>query len=113
MQAWRNSSIDPAGSSWYLETGQGMGPTLLIADQSDGVTLGEYGAFLAVRDTLSLVDLELDPAGLENPYVVMVSAASADLDAALVFFAWLISSPGRAAIEAANIELFGEIVYQP
>ncbi len=113
MAKWQEAGLDPRGESWYLVTGQGMGPTLLIADQTRGVTLAEYGAYLASRDTISIVDLEVDAVGLDNPYTAMVSASSARKQAAETFLDWLTSAEGRAAIEAANAELFGETVYQP
>lgn len=113
VESWQEAGLDPAGQPWYIVTGQGMGPTLLIADQAGGVTLAEYGAYLAARDTISIVDLEVDRAGLDNPYTAMVSASSGQGTAAEAFFDWLTSAEGRTAIQVADEELFGEIVYQP
>jgi tungstate transport system substrate-binding protein len=113
VENWQEAGVDPSGQPWYLVTGQGMGPTLVVADQSRAVTLAEYGAYLTATETLSIVDLALNPVGLGNPYTVMVSAASPQGEAAMIFFEWLRSPEGRVAIEAANRELFGEIIYQP
>ncbi len=113
VENWQEAGLDPRGQPWYLVTGLGMGPTLLVADQVKGVTLSEYGAFLTARGTVSLVNLEVDPGGLDNPYTGMVSASSAQPEAAMTFLKWLVSAEGRAAILAANEELFGETVYQP
>jgi len=113
MAQWQEAGLDPRGEPWYLVTGQGMGPTLLIADQTRGVTLAEYGAYLAAREIITIVDLEVEALGLDNPYTAMVSASSAQQKAAETFLEWLTSAEGRAAIEAANAELFGETVYQP
>ena len=46
LSLWEAAVIEPAGS-WYLETGQGMGETLTIADQKQAYTLSDRGTFLA------------------------------------------------------------------
>ena len=108
---WDEVGIDPTGESWYIRTGTGMGETLLVADQRGGVTLAELGAYLAAEDALSIVPVDdgTDPR-LVNPYDITVVDPS-DNEAAVEFFAWLTSEPGRAAILEANEELFGAQVY--
>jgi tungstate transport system substrate-binding protein len=110
---WLEAGIDPSREAWYMETGQGMRETLLIADQREAVILAERGAFLSARSTLDLVDLQVDAGGLDNPYTGIVVAGTDGTAAAEDFLDWLTSSEGLAAIEAANIELFGELVYEP
>ena len=109
---WNDVDVDPAGEPWYIRTGTGMGETLLVADQRRGVTLAEVGAYLAAADDLSLVPVDdgSDPR-LVNPYDVTVVDPSGN-EAAVELFAWLTSEPGRAAIVAANEELFAVQVYQ-
>lgn len=113
MENWLESGFDPTGAPWYAETGLGMGPTLLVADQRKAFTLVEKGAYLASSESLSLVDLGLDPGALDNPYTAMVMASSQHVSAARLLVNWLVSPEGRAAIEAANEELFGKVVYAP
>ncbi len=113
MENWLESGFDPTGTPWYAETGLGMGPTLLVADQREGLALVEEGAYIAVSETLSLVDLDLDAGALDNPYTAMVMASSQQVSAAQKFVRWLQSAEGRAAIAAANSELFGKVVYAP
>jgi tungstate transport system substrate-binding protein len=109
---WEAVGIDPTDEPWYISTGTGMGDTLLVTDQRRGVTLAEVGAFLSASDALSLVvaDDGSDPR-LVNPYDVTVVDPSGN-EAAVEFFAWLTSEPGRAAITAANDDLFGGQVYR-
>ena len=109
---WDAAGIDPTGKPWYVRTGTGMGETLLVTDQRDGVTLSELGAYLAAADALSLVPIDdgTDP-DLDNPYDVTVVAPQ-DNAAAAELFAWLTSEPGRAAIIEANEKLFGAQVYR-
>lgn len=44
---WRAARIDPRGASWYVRSGQGMGATLMLAEQKRGYTLSDRGTFLA------------------------------------------------------------------
>ena len=111
MAVWRESGLDPTGQSWYLVTGLGMGPTLLVADQRGGATLAEIGAFLSARETISLVDLEVSPEGLENPYSAIVVEGSPREVGAAKLLDWLVSAEGERAIEEVNLRLFGEVLY--
>ncbi len=111
---WRRVGIDPTGRPWYLETGQGMGFTLQVADQRGAFTLSELGAFRRASGTLGLVVVELrDPERLlANPYRAIVVDPAAT-PAASAFVEWLAGPNGRSAIVDANQELFAEVVYAP
>jgi tungstate transport system substrate-binding protein len=109
---WGAVGVDPTGEPWYIRTGTGMGETLLVTDQRDGVTLAEEGAYLAAADAISLVPVDNGTdADLVNPYDITLVDPSAN-DAAVEFFAWLTAESGRAAIVAANESLFGSQVYR-
>lgn len=108
LATWKRISVEPFGESWYSRTGTGMGATLQVTDQRHATTLAEHGAFLASEAMLSLVPV----AGtvVENPYDVTVIDPLGN-DAAAAFVAWITSAEGVAAIERANLLLFGEQVY--
>lgn len=42
---------------WYIESGRGMGPTLLLASEKEAYTLTDIGTFLAYKRKLDLVPL--------------------------------------------------------
>jgi ABC-type tungstate transport system permease subunit len=90
-----------------------MAQTLLIADERDAMTLSEYGAFLIALPTIDLTNLEVDPGGLDIEYAAIAVAGSEGSEAAVDLIDWLLTPEGVAAIEEANIELFGEVVYEP
>lgn len=113
LSLWGAVGVEPEKQEWYLEAGQGMGQTLLVADQRSGFTLAELGAFLEARASLSLVDYQVTGSELRNPYTAYVAEAGSNRDGALALMDWLASPEGAAMIEAVNIRLFGEIVYQP
>lgn len=67
---WEKTGRHPTGA-WYLEVGQGMGKTLIIADERRAYTLSDRGTYLAFRDKVGLeVLLEGDPR-LLNPYGII------------------------------------------
>jgi len=58
---------------WYIETGRGMGPTLLMANEKQGYTLTDMGTYLTYSRDLDLVPI-VDRGGmLLNVYSVIAS----------------------------------------
>ena len=49
---WKAAGIEPKGS-WYIETGQGMGATLGIANGRNAYTITDRGTYLALRNGVS------------------------------------------------------------
>jgi tungstate transport system substrate-binding protein len=97
----------PHGSG-YQETGQGQGPTLVIASEKRAYVLTDEGTFLRMRAKLALVPLvEGDPA-LRNPYgaiVVRQGARGADrFGAAKRFVAWLTGPKARAIVTSFLVD---------
>ncbi|OGC11197.1 tungsten ABC transporter substrate-binding protein [candidate division WOR-1 bacterium RIFOXYA12_FULL_52_29] len=56
---------------WYLESGQGMGATLLIADQKRAYTLADRATYLSFKERLKLVIIAEGDQLLLNPYHVI------------------------------------------
>ncbi|MFC1661008.1 substrate-binding domain-containing protein [Gemmatimonadota bacterium] len=70
MRLWNAAAMEPEGD-WYISTGQGMGPTLLIAAEKGAYVLTDRGTHLALRERTGLVPhVEGDPLFL-NIYSVM------------------------------------------
>ncbi|MGD2122899.1 MAG: substrate-binding domain-containing protein, partial [Gemmatimonadota bacterium] len=70
MSLWDAAGIRPEGD-WYVSTGQGMGPTLMIAAELGAYVLTDRGTYLAMRERTGLVPLiEGDP-GFLNIYSVL------------------------------------------
>jgi len=107
---------DPAvQTTWYFETGAGMGDTLTITDQNDGYTLIDRGTWLSAKDN---VDLKLLVEGDEvmlNPYgAIAVNPAlnsSIKFDKAKTFIAFLVSEQGQTLIGAYRKN--NEILFHP
>lgn len=99
----------------YVESGQGMGPTLVMADEMQGYTLADMGTYLNFKDKVELVPLAAAAASLRNPYAVIVvnpakhERINAKLANALVDF--LISAEAQRLI--GDYRVGGQQLFHP
>ena len=70
LEIWGQANISPEGS-WYIQTGQGMGVTLMIADEKGGYCLVDRGTFISYEDKIDLVILDEGGQSLKNLYSVI------------------------------------------
>ncbi len=97
---------------WYLSIGQGMGKTLMMAEEKEGYTLSDRGTFIqqkyGKKPPTSLVILVEGDKGLLNPYgVIPVNPKKyphVKVQAATKFAEWLVSARGQKAIASYRLE---------
>ncbi len=111
---WEKTGRHPTGA-WYLEVGQGMGKTLLIADERRAYTLSDRGTYLAFRDKIGLeVLLEGDPR-LFNPYGIIAVNPSRHPHVrhrmALALIEYVNAPRGQAIIRAFTVS--GQSLFTP
>lgn len=116
LALWRRAGVAPRGA-WYLESGQGMGPTLQIANELLAYTLTDVGTFLGHRYPLDLeIVLEGDTA-LFNPYhVVLVNSARfgwVDVGGARELKDFLLAPETQVAIADFRRAEFGRSLFLP
>ena len=112
LSLWEAAGVEPGGS-WYVETGQGMGETLTIADQKQAYTLTDRGTFLAIESIQSEL-LFQGGAALRNPYhVIVVRGGGANRACARAFSAWIIAPPAQGAIERFGVAEHREPLFVP
>jgi len=115
----------PTDASWYQALGQGMGATLIFANEARAYTLADRGTYLSMRDRLPNLEImtggasiadNRDPA-LRNPYsVIPVSLEQfnwVNADAAAAFVVWLTSVAVQKTIGEFGIEAYGQPLYYP
>jgi len=72
---WKQAGYDyeavRVAGAWFIESGRGMGPTLLLASEKQAYTLSDMGTFLAYRGKLDLVPIVDKGAILLNIYSVI------------------------------------------
>ena len=54
LALWGKTGLNPKGAKWYLELGQGMGATLLMASEKKGYTLSDRATYLAEKPNTKL-----------------------------------------------------------
>ena len=67
---WKQAGLEPRGT-WYIESGQGMGQTLLIANERKAYALTDRGTYLAFQKRVELLILVEKDRPLLNIYSVM------------------------------------------
>jgi len=69
---WKRAGFpSPPRGEWYIESGQGMGATLQLADEKHGYTLTDRATYLTWRDKLQLFPMVEGDSLLYNVYHVL------------------------------------------
>jgi len=114
LSIWKAIGAKPAPDS-YRETGQGMGPTIKIADELSAYTLSDKATFLTYRSKLRLRILFEKDKLLLNPYSVMAVNPErhphVKYAVAMRFIEWLTSLEGQRII--AGYRADGEQLFWP
>jgi tungstate transport system substrate-binding protein len=117
LRLWSAVEIDPAGQSWYEETGQGMGATLQVANQRQGYTISDRGTYLSQRDNLDLgILFEGDPSLLNVYHVIVVNPErhpDVNVDGARAWAAFVTRPDVQQIIGEFGVEEFGEPLFFP
>ena len=102
LELWKSINFLPFSSSWYLEVGQGMGITLLMANEKSAYTLSDRATWVAFnkKENLSIVCENLPP--LFNQYGLIIVKPSVNnnlnIEGAKTYVNWLISDKGKEFI---------------
>lgn len=113
---WKLDGIEPQGK-WYLESGQGMGATLMIASEKAAYTLSDRATYLAFQRRISLAILLEGDAPLLNIYHVLEvsSARYPRVNAAggKAFADFLVSPEAQAVIRSFGVDKYGQPLFIP
>lgn len=111
---WELAGIKPQGK-WRLETGQGMGATLQIANEKRGYTLVDRGTYLAYEKKVDLVILSQKDRLLFNPYSIIAVNPQrhprVNYLYAMALIGWLTSPEGQKIIGEFKKE--GKVLFHP
>jgi tungstate transport system substrate-binding protein len=113
---WALSGMALAGP-WYREAGQGMGATLVIADQLRAYTLTDIGTLLGHKAPLDLPILVEGDSALRNPYHVILANpdrfARVRAAEARALWDYLLSPETQRAIGEFRKREFGRSLFVP
>lgn len=118
---WAALEIDPAANPNYIESGQGMGATITMADEKEAYTLTDRGTWLKFKNDADL-DIELNivcegAKDLLNQYGVI--AVNPEMfeglnnEAANVFIEWICSDKVQELIGQYGVEEYGQALFTP
>ncbi len=115
LALWAQAGVDPKAVPARDATGQGMGATLLVADQRRAYTLTDRATYLAYRDRIRLVPvLENDPALLNVYHAYVVNPARHEgvkADLARTWVQFLVNPATQRVIGSFGRERFHEPLF--
>lgn len=123
---WKLASIEPsADAGWYFSIGQGMGETLLFADEKLAYTLADRGTWLAQKENLPNLAVMVGGATIDenkdksllNPYgVIPVNPekyAGVNFGLATQFAEWITSAEVQQMIADYGKDKFDQALFYP
>ena len=114
LSIWSSANVEPAGK-WYIETGQGMGASLNVANEKEAYILADRGTYLAYSSDLDIeILVEGDPE-LYNPYgIIPVNPAyhsHVNYQMAMAFVGYITSQQGQKII--SEYTAYGKVLFHP
>ena len=117
LSLWVKAGTDPAGQTWYLESGQGMGATLTLASEKTAYTLTDRATFLANQANLQLSILFEGVPSLLNVYHVMTINPEkwplVNYEGAMAFANFMTSAETQTVIAEFGVEKYGQPLFFP
>jgi tungstate transport system substrate-binding protein len=116
LALWKEAGITPEGT-WYQQTGQGMGATLLMASEKQGYTLTDRATYLAQKANFKLDILCEGDKGLLNIYHVMQvnpeKFSKVNAEGAKAFVDFLVAPATQKIIGEFGKEKYGQSLFFP
>lgn len=124
LDLWKVANVEPKGA-WYFSVGQGMGETLVFANEKNAYTLSDRATWLAQSAKLPSLTIVVGGSKIEenadkmllNPYgVIPVNPAkhpNVNADLAEKFASWLTSLDTQKLIAQFGVAQFGQPLFRP
>jgi tungstate transport system substrate-binding protein len=114
LSIWGSENIVPSGN-WYIETGQGMGASLNVANEKEAYILSDRGTYLAYSSDLDIEILVEGDSELFNPYgIIPVNPAyhsHVNYQMAMAFVGYITSQQGQKII--SEYTAYGKVLFHP
>jgi len=116
LKLWKQAAAEPRGA-WYIESGQGMGATLGIANDRQAYTITDRGTYLAFQKRIALPILVEKDKPLLNIYSVMeinpASGARVNTAGGRAFADFMLSPEVQAVIKTFGLNTYGQPLFVP
>ena len=116
QRLWREAGVTPA-APWYIESGQGMGATLGIANDRQAYTLTDRATLLAFSKRVDLKALVEHDKLLLNVYSVMevnpANGPKVNTAGGKAFAAFMLAPETQAVIKTFGLDKYGQALFVP
>jgi tungstate transport system substrate-binding protein len=113
---WKMAGVQPSGP-WYIESGQGMGLTLGLADDRNAYTLTDRGTYLAYQKRLRLPILVQGDRPLLNIYSVMevnpANGPRVNATGGKAFADFMVAAATQDVIKTFGVDKYGQALFVP
>jgi tungstate transport system substrate-binding protein len=113
---WKSAGITPKGA-WYVESAQGMGATLNIANDRSAYTISDRGTYLASLKGLTLSILVQGDRRLLNLYSVMevnpTNGPKINTAGGKAFADFMVAPSTQSVIKNFDLKKFGQPLFVP
>ena len=113
---WKSAGIEPK-RTWYIETGQGMGATLGIANERNAYTITDRGTYLAYGKRVNLPIIIEGDRPLLNIYSVMevnpANGSRINVAGGKAFADFMVAPQTQDVIRNFGVEKFGRPLFVP
>ena len=120
LDLWKAAGLPvPDKAAWYVQAGQGMMATIIIAAEKNGYTLADRGTYIKYENNMKgnpplKILVQGDPALFNQYSVIAVNPAKcpkAKLELATQFSDWIAGPQGQKIIK--NFKLMGKPLFTP
>ena len=116
LALWKEAEVTP-GAPWYIESGQGMGATLGIADDRRAYTLTDRATLLAFSRRVRLVPMVEGDRPLLNLYSVMevnpANGPRVNAAGGKAFADFMLAPETQAVIRTFGADRYGQPLFVP
>lgn len=118
---WKQAGVDyeavRGAEDWYIESGRGMGPTLLMAGEKQAYTLSDLGTFLSYKGKLDLVPMVDEGSLLLNVYSAIAinpgKHPKTNIEMANNLIRFLTSTEMQEFIGSYGVNQYGTALFTP
>jgi tungstate transport system substrate-binding protein len=116
QRLWKDAGVTPA-APWYIESGQGMGATLGIANDRQAYTLTDRATLLAFSKRVDLKAMVEHDKLLLNIYSVMevnpANGPKVNTAGGKAFAAFMLAPETQAVIKTFGLDKYGQALFVP
>ncbi len=121
VSIWNSTGADYnttiRGQDWYLESGKGMGDTLILANEKQAYTLSDSGTYLAFQGNTTLKPLITEGKDLMNVYSLIplntTKFPDTNVEASDKWIAFVSGDEGQKIIGEYGLDKYNQTLFTP